>query len=140
MAPMRGRFFGGFVPIWWHYQYHQRSIQFHLYSGNRWHREEIYSPEENIQTYEEENVLQAQPSFFLDKSIKRKDPVFALLNREVIKAIASPLFKWMSSTWTETMHFLHWNKMLYLFFENFIQTFVLSQFYFEVKCLMLKTY
>ena len=56
-------------------------------------RYQIYSPEENIQTYEEENVLQAHPSFFLDKSIKRKDPVFALLNGEVIKAIASPLFK-----------------------------------------------
>ena len=53
----------------------------------------IYNSEENIETYEDKNVLQVQPSIILAKNIKRRDPVFALLNREVIEAIASPLFK-----------------------------------------------
>ena len=53
----------------------------------------IYSPEENIETYKEKNILQVRPSITLAKNIKRKDPVFALLNREIIEAIAAPLFK-----------------------------------------------
>ena len=53
----------------------------------------VYSAEEDVETYEEKNILQVRPSITLAKNIKRKDPVFALLNREVIEALVSPLFQ-----------------------------------------------
>ena len=46
----------------------------------------VYSAEKDVETYEEKNILQVRPSITLAKNIKRKDPVFALLNREVIEA------------------------------------------------------
>ena len=53
----------------------------------------VYSAEKDVETYEEKNILQVRPSITLAKNIKRKDPVFALLNREVIEALVSPLFQ-----------------------------------------------
>lgn len=52
----------------------------------------IYAQEEQVETYAKNNILAMRPSISLAKNIKRKDPVFALLNREVIEGIAAPLF------------------------------------------------
>ena len=43
----------------------------------------IYSTEEKEEAYQKKHILTIRPSIFLAKNIKRKDPVFALMNREV---------------------------------------------------------
>ena len=43
----------------------------------------VYS-EENTNSYKKKNILDMRPLVSLAKNIKRKEPVFALLNREVI--------------------------------------------------------
>ena len=53
----------------------------------------VYADDESTNVYEEKHVLAIRPSISLAKNIKRKDPVFALLNREVIEAFAKDLFK-----------------------------------------------
>ena len=40
-------------------------------------------------TFEEKHVLAMRPSINLAKNITRRDPVFALMNREVIKGMTS---------------------------------------------------
>ena len=40
----------------------------------------------------EKNILDIRPSISLAKNIKRRDPVFALCNREVIEALSIQLF------------------------------------------------
>ena len=52
----------------------------------------VYCSEESIDTYEEKNVLDVRPSVTLAKNIKKKDPVFALLNREMIEAVSTNLY------------------------------------------------
>ena len=49
----------------------------------------VYSDEENVDTYEEKHILSVRPSLTL---AKRKEPVFALLNREFIEAFSSDLY------------------------------------------------
>ena len=49
----------------------------------------IYSEEENVYTFEEKQVLAMRPSINLAKNITQKDPVFALMNCEVIKGMTS---------------------------------------------------
>ena len=51
----------------------------------------VYS-EENTNSYKKKNILDMRPSVSLAKNIKRKEPVFALLNREVILGITAPLY------------------------------------------------
>ena len=53
----------------------------------------VYADDESTDVYEEKHVLAIRPSISLAKNIKRKDPVFALLNREDIEAFAKDLFK-----------------------------------------------
>ena len=53
----------------------------------------VYADDESTDVYEEKHVLAIRPSISLAKNIKRKDPVFALLNREVIEAFAKDLCK-----------------------------------------------
>ena len=53
----------------------------------------IYNEDDNIETFEEKHILAVRPSISLAKNIKRKDPVFALLNREVIEGISAQLHK-----------------------------------------------
>ena len=48
--------------------------------------------EENCNSYRTECVLDMRPSISLAKNIKRKEPVFALLNREMIESITAPLY------------------------------------------------
>ena len=52
----------------------------------------IYPAEDYVDDYEKKHVLEIRPSVSLAKNIKRKDLVFALLNREIIKALAQKLF------------------------------------------------
>ena len=52
----------------------------------------IYSTEEKEEAYQKKHILTVRPSIFLAKNIKRKDPVFALMNREVIEGISATLF------------------------------------------------
>ena len=52
----------------------------------------IYSEEENVDTFEEKHVLAMRPSINLAKNIKRRDPVFALMNREVIEGMTSQFY------------------------------------------------
>ena len=52
----------------------------------------IYPAEDNVDDYEKKHVLEIRPSVSLAKNIKRKDLVFALLNREIIEALAQNLF------------------------------------------------
>ena len=57
-----------------------------------WKTYGVYSDEDN-NNYKETNVLDMQPSVSLAKNIKRKDPVFLLLNREIIQSVAAPLYR-----------------------------------------------
>ena len=52
----------------------------------------IYSEEENVDTFEEKHVVAMRPSINLAKNIKRRDPVFALMNREVIEGMTSQFY------------------------------------------------
>ena len=52
----------------------------------------VYSDEENVDTYKEKHILSVRPSLTLAKNIKRKEPVFALLNCEFIEAFSSDLY------------------------------------------------
>ena len=52
----------------------------------------VYSDEENVDTYEEKHILSVRPSLKLAKNVKRKEPVFALLNSEFIEAFSSDLY------------------------------------------------
>ena len=53
----------------------------------------IYPAEEDVDQYEKKHVLEIRPSVSLAKNIKRKDLVFALLNREIIEAVSQKLFE-----------------------------------------------
>ena len=52
----------------------------------------IYSEEENVDAFEEKHVLAMRPLINLAKNIEQKDPVFALINREVIKGMTSQFY------------------------------------------------
>ena len=52
----------------------------------------IYFTDEGSDFYKRKHVLDLRPSVTLAKNIKRKDPVFALLNREIIEALTQPLY------------------------------------------------
>ena len=52
----------------------------------------IYSAEEKEEVYEKKNILSVRPSVVLAKNIKQKDPVFALINRELIEGVSASLF------------------------------------------------
>ena len=52
----------------------------------------IYPSEEKLDLYKRKNILDIRPSISLAKNIKRRDPVFALCNREVIEALSIQLF------------------------------------------------
>ena len=52
----------------------------------------IYPAEDYVDDYEKKHVLEIRPSVSLAKNIKQKDLVFALLNREIIEALAQKLF------------------------------------------------
>ena len=52
----------------------------------------IYSEEENVDTFEEKHVLAMRPSINLAKNIKRRDPVLALMNFEVIEGMTSQFY------------------------------------------------
>ena len=47
----------------------------------------IYPSEEVTEDFERKHVLEIRPSVILAKNVKRKDLVFALLNRETIEAM-----------------------------------------------------
>ena len=47
----------------------------------------IYPTEEEVDHFEKKHVLEIRPSVTLAKDIKRKDLVFALLNREITEAL-----------------------------------------------------
>ena len=51
----------------------------------------IYPNEEVTDDFERKHVLEIRPSVVLAKNVKRKDLVFALLNREVIEAMWAEL-------------------------------------------------
>ena len=52
----------------------------------------VYSDEENLDTYEEKHILSVRPFLTLAKNIKRKEPVYALLNHEFIEPLSSDLY------------------------------------------------
>ena len=52
----------------------------------------IYSEEERNEYLEEKHILAIRPSVQLAKNIKRKDPVLALMNREIIDGITAQMF------------------------------------------------
>ena len=52
----------------------------------------IYSEGESVDAFEEKHVLAMRPSINLAKNIKRRDPVFALINCEVIKGMTSQFY------------------------------------------------
>ena len=51
----------------------------------------IYPTEEVTDDFERKHVLEIRPSVTLAKNVKRKDLVFALLNREIIEAMWNQL-------------------------------------------------
>ena len=52
----------------------------------------VYSDEENVDTYEEKHILSVAPSLTLAKNMKRKEPLFALLNPKFIETFSSDLY------------------------------------------------
>ena len=52
----------------------------------------IYFTDEGSDFYKRKHVLDLRPSVTLAKNIKRKDPLFALLNKEIIEALTRPLY------------------------------------------------
>ena len=52
----------------------------------------IYSEEERVEHFEEKHILTVRPSVSLAKNIKCKDPVFALMNREIIDGVTAQMF------------------------------------------------
>ena len=52
----------------------------------------VYPIEEQLENYEKKHTLEIRPSVSLAKNIKRKDPVFQLLNREIVEAISAQIF------------------------------------------------
>ena len=59
-----------------------------MIQGEHW----IYSEEEIIDAFEEKHVLAMRPPINLAKNIKQRDPVFALINHEVIKGMSSQFY------------------------------------------------
>ena len=51
----------------------------------------IYSEEESYEHFEEKHILAIRPIVLLAKNIKRKDPVFALMNCEIIDGISAQM-------------------------------------------------
>ena len=51
----------------------------------------VYPIEEQLKN-QEKSTLEIWPSVSLAKNIKRKDPVFQLLNREIVEAISAQFF------------------------------------------------
>ena len=52
----------------------------------------IYAADETCDSYKRKHILDLRPSVSLAKNIKRKDPVFALLNREMVEALSQSLY------------------------------------------------
>ena len=52
----------------------------------------VYPIEEQLENYEKKHTLEIRPSVSLAKNIKRKHPVFQLLNREIVEAISAQFF------------------------------------------------
>ena len=48
--------------------------------------------EEQLENYEKKHTLEIRPSVSLANNIKRKDPVFQLLNREIVEAVCAQFF------------------------------------------------
>ena len=48
--------------------------------------------DEDIDNYKQTSILVMQPSVSLAKNIKRNEPVFSLLNREIIESVTAPLY------------------------------------------------
>ena len=52
----------------------------------------VYPMEEQLENYEKKHTLEIRPSVSLANNIKRKDPVFQLLNREIVEAVCAQFF------------------------------------------------
>ena len=52
----------------------------------------VYPMEEELENYEKKHTLEIRPSVSLANNIKRKDPVFQLLNREIVEAVCAQFF------------------------------------------------
>ena len=52
----------------------------------------VYPIEEQLKDQDKEHTLENWPSVSLAKNINRKDPVFQLLNREIVEAISAQFF------------------------------------------------
>ena len=52
----------------------------------------IYSEEESYEHFEDKHILAIRLSVQLAKNIKLKDPVFALMNREIIDGVTAQMF------------------------------------------------
>ena len=50
------------------------------------------SEEKRVEYFKEKHILTVRPSVSLAKNIKRKDPVFALMNREIIDRVTAQMF------------------------------------------------
>jgi len=51
-----------------------------------------YTADDNPNSYKKNHILDLRPSVSLAKNIKRKDPVFALLNREMVESVSQSLY------------------------------------------------
>ena len=51
----------------------------------------IYSKEEKNEHFEKKHILAIRPSIQLAKNVQRKDPIFALMNREIIDRISAQM-------------------------------------------------
>ena len=48
--------------------------------------------EEQLENYEKKHTLEIRPSVSLANNIKRKDPVFQLVNKEIVEAACAQFF------------------------------------------------
>ena len=78
------------------YDEKSNSIKAHLLEPIKTHAKDdtgktywIYSEEERVEHFEEKHILTVRPSVSLAKNVKGKDPVFALMNPEIIDSHCS---------------------------------------------------
>ena len=52
----------------------------------------MYASDDQHEIYRQKHILDLRPSVSLAKNIKRKDPVYVLLNKDIVEAISQPLY------------------------------------------------
>ena len=75
--------------------------------------------DKNSDCYKKHSILDMRPSVSLAKNIKRKEPVFALLNREIIESITATRYPEDASIWD--IHLLLCSVVIQILNKNIVR-------------------